>query len=155
MTGVPVSFVSSGSALRKAALSGFTATIRPEDVWGIIFINHNGKYPKGLNDRYKGRLSSSFFDRLSSSPTTGFLKPAAGTVPFFPGRIRRRSSGQPERFLFFWPIPFPWKNSLFLSRKEKACVLMAANKWKRTAERAVHGAFSGRSSGSEAPSRRF
>jgi hypothetical protein len=104
----------------------------PEDVWGYIFINHNGKYLERLERTgYKGRLFSSFLNRLSSSPTTGFLKPLRYSAVFSWENPGGGSFGQPNDFCSSGRIPFPWRTASSFLGKKKLCVLMAANKWKR------------------------
>ncbi len=126
----------------------------PEDVWGYVFINHNGKYLENLNGPdTRDVFSSSFLNRLSSSPTTGFLKFAAGTVPFFLGESGRRffgTTGTLSVLLAESLVPGGTASSFL--RKEKTVCSHGGKQVEKTAERAVHGAFPGDSLIYEAPS---
>lgn len=107
----------------------------PEDVWGYIFINHNGKYLERLERTgYKGRLFLIVFESALIQPDNWLPETRCRYSAVFswenPGDSG--SLDQLQRLLYFWPNPLSLAvEPLPFSERKKMCVLMAANKWKR------------------------
>lgn len=106
-----------------------------EDAWGYIFINHDREYLDRLERTgYKGKLFLVVFESSLIQPDN------------WQPEIRRRYSavfswenpncleglGKEKIIPYFWPNPFFLvEKPIPFAEREKLCVMMAANKWKR------------------------
>lgn len=107
----------------------------PEEAWGYLFINHNGKYFEKLERAgYKGQLFLIVFESALIQPDNWLPENRSRYTAVFswenPGG--GSSSELLGRILYFWPNPLSLaEKPLRFSERKKLCVLMAANKWKR------------------------
>ena len=109
--------------------------VAPEDSWGYLFIDHNGNYLDRLERvGYKGRLFLIVLESTLIQPANWLTENRNRYTAVFswenPGKNRNIEDNDP--ILFFWPNPLSLaEKPIPFPEREKLCVLMAANKWKR------------------------
>ncbi len=109
--------------------------VAPKDTWGYLFVDHNGNYLDWLEQaEYRGRLFLIVFESALIQPGNWLTENRIRYTAVFswenPGKNRNIEGNNPINF--FWPNPLSLaEKPISFLKREKLCVLMAANKWKR------------------------
>jgi hypothetical protein len=109
--------------------------VAPDDAWGYLFLNHNEKLLKRLERTgYKGNKFLIVFESALIQPDNWLPETRRRYTEVFSWEIPNATKESAEKAIirYFWPNPlFLAEKPVPFSEREKLCVLMAANKWKR------------------------
>ena len=109
------------------------ADVAPEEALGYLFINHNRSWLQKLKKSgYRGGLFLIVFESELIIPDNWSPEVRSRYSKVFSWEDPGKNEDSPDLIPYFWPNPFELKETpLPFAEKNKLCVLMASNKWKR------------------------